>query len=38
MYEIQAMTTKAQWLNTFDKPTKKSVYKDGNRMITCGIR
>ena len=37
VYEIQAMTTEAQWLDTFNKPTKRGVYKGGNRMITYEI-
>jgi hypothetical protein len=35
--EILAMTTEAEWLDAFAKPTKCGVHKGGSRMVTFEI-
>ena len=36
--ELFTMTTEADWLDKFAKPTKRGVHKGGSRMVTFGIR
>jgi hypothetical protein len=36
--EILTMTTEAEWLDAFAKPTKRGIHKGGSKMVTFGIR
>jgi hypothetical protein len=36
--EILAMTTEAEWLDAFAKPTKRGVHKRGSIIVIFGIR